>query len=228
MTYQADPIYELRFYNVEKGRDADMKDRVKNDWPEIFQRHKIKPIGCWSAVAADSLPKFVYIMPWESMAQRNQHWAGFYSDPQWHEVRERTNAGSELVEDYEIFFLKAHGTWDPVKTNPEHLDEVIFHRAMVGKAIQVKESMLNTEIPAFVRAGAHSFSSFDVLSGRALPAVINFLRWNSMEDKLAAIESIENDNELKLSRKNEVSKFGSRLLGRSSSYLLKPLDIDWA
>ena len=67
-----DEIFELRFYNVAPNRDGDMRDRVQNDLKWLFPRHNVRPIGGWSALAAPSLPMFIYLTPWHNMMVRNQ------------------------------------------------------------------------------------------------------------------------------------------------------------
>ena len=102
-------IFELRFYKIAHGREGDMLARVQQDWNVLFPRHGIRPLGCWTAVSAKTLPMFVYITPFKDMADREACWAGFYGDTDWHEARTRTNAGSELVERYDICFVRGLG-----------------------------------------------------------------------------------------------------------------------
>ena len=54
-----DPIFELRFYNLAEGRDADMRRRVQEDLAWLFPRHGIRPLAGWSALAAPALPMFI-------------------------------------------------------------------------------------------------------------------------------------------------------------------------
>lgn len=219
-------VFELRFYSVEANRDADIRGRVQNDLKWLFPRHGIRPIGGWSATAAPSLPLFVYITPFQNMIERDLCWGGFYSDPDWQEVRNRTNAGSELVEDYEIWFVRESVAWNEPGTT-SGLDEILFLKTLVGKSSAAGKAFVASELPALERAGAHVVGAFDVISGGTLPGSVAFLRWPDFETRAASTQALAQDEQLIATRKAEVAEFGKTLIGRTGSYLLDPVTVDW-
>lgn len=222
----ADKVFELRFYAVEANRDADIRDRVQNDLKWLFPRHGIRPAGGWSAISATTLPMFVYITPFRNMIERNRCWAGFYSDPDWQEVRNRTNRGSELVENYEIWFVRELAPWREPE-GAEGLDEIVFLKTLVGKSGAASKALIDSELPAFSRAGAQVIGAFDVISGGTLPGAVAFLRWPDFETRRASVRALARDAQLTDTRRAEVVEFGKTLIGRTGSYLLDPVAVAW-
>lgn len=220
-------IYELRFYSVEAGRDRDMRARVKNDLKWLFPRHGIRPAGGWSALAAPELPLFIYITPFADMIERDRCWTGFYTDPDWQEVRNRTNAGSELVEDYQIWFVRELVGWKEPPATQDGLDELIFFKTLVGKSAAAGSALRESELPALERAGAAVHGAFDVVSGGTLPGSIVFLRWPDWETRRMGLAALAGDAALADSRAAERLEFGHTLIGKTGSYLLDPVAVDW-
>jgi hypothetical protein len=227
MIDEPNKIFELRFYEVACGRDADMRARVRNDLRWLFPRHGIRPLGCWSAVVAPSLPMFVYITPFQDMNERNKCWAGFYGDPDWQEVRNRTNAGSELVENFEIYFVRSLCAWKPIASADYALDEIVFLRTLVGKSLASSEALVESEAPALERAGASVMGQFDIMSGRILPSAVSFLRWKDWQTRRNAEQVLAKDERLHAKRDAERNLFGRPLIERKGSYLLEAVTVEW-
>lgn len=227
MADSKDKIFELRFYSVEAGRDGDMRDRVRNDLKWLFPRHGIRPAGGWSALAAPELPLFVYITPFKNMIERDRCWGGFYSDPDWQKVRNRTNAGSELVEDYKIWFVRELMEWRQPAAAPDGLDELVFFKTLIGKSGAAGQALRESELPALDRAGASVQGAFDVVSGGTLPGSLAFLRWPNWETRRAGLASLADDPALIARRAAERDEFGHTLIGRTGSYLLAPVSVEW-
>lgn len=222
-----DKIYELRFYSVEAGRDRDMRGRVQNDLKWLFPRHDVRPVGSWSALAAPALPLFVYITPFANFLERDHCWRGFYADPDWQEVRNRTNSGSELVEDFQIWFVRELIEWNHLETAPGALDELVFFKTLVGKSGAAGQALRESELPALERAGASVHGAFDVVSGGTLPGAVAFLRWPDWETRRLGLAALADDPTLAARRAAERTEFGKTLIGRTRSQLLDPVVVDW-
>jgi hypothetical protein len=227
MSTPDDPIYELRLYHVEPGRMHDMIARVRNDLNTLFPRHGVRPAGAWEVTSGPASPLFVYLTPWRHMHERSQSWAGFYADPTWAEVRARTNAGSELVERYEILFLRAVSAWN---ARPAEADdaiepgfaEMVIQSVAIGMGAAVREELTLKTLPALQAAGAFVHAVFDVMSGRPLPSVVYFVRWTSHAQRARALAALD-------LRTLERRRTGSPvLLERADQYLLKDVPVDWA
>lgn len=214
-----DPILELRLYSVEPGRTRDMERRVQQDLRTVFPRHGIRPLGGWSVMAGPGTPLFVYLTPFRHMHERSSKWASFYADPAWHEVRARTNAGSELVERYEILFLRAVRDW-PAPA-PGGLVEMVVQQVAMGQTAAVRKAILEDAVPSWQAAGASVCGVYDILSGRPLPSCVFFLAWPDAQARQRYWEARNDAPQPK-------SAAGRPLLERAEQYLMREVPVDWA
>ncbi len=89
-------LYELRIYEIPAGRMKDINDRFANHTVKIWARHGIKPVGFWENVIGPN-NTLVYMLAWESLADREKKWAAFQSDPEWIKVSAETNKNGQIV-----------------------------------------------------------------------------------------------------------------------------------
>ena len=83
-------IYELRTYELYgDGRQA-LHARFEEHTVRFFERHGFRVIGFWETEIGDG-PELTYLLAWQNLAEREQGWDGFNTDPEWLEIRERTN-----------------------------------------------------------------------------------------------------------------------------------------
>lgn len=172
-------FYELRLYQVERGRMNDMIARRKDALQTLFQRHGIAPLGNWYTSMGRNSPLFVYLMRWPDWETRQKAWAGFYSDPEWWAARESTNAGSELVERYELNFLKEIHPWvahpDVSRLTLElHITKIDIGRSAAAEAL-VKND-LNARLATH---GGQVLGAFEYLTGDDLPRAALFVGWDN-------------------------------------------------
>jgi NIPSNAP len=211
----------LRIYRVAAGRARDMEARVQGDLRTLFPKHGIRPLASWSTMVSPVSPAFVYLTPWRNMNERSASWAGFYSDSEWTEVRTRTNGASELVESYEIMFVRALTPWAG-EVGGAAFSELIIQTTAIGKTMAVIAELNEHTIPALTAEGARVHGVFDLISGRALPALAMFVGWDSLEQRAAALTSLD-------VRCNELRATGSpMLLDRAEQHLLRPVEVNWA
>jgi NIPSNAP len=216
-----DPFWELRIYRVAAGRSRDMAARVQGDLRTLFPKHGIRPAAGWLTTVSPVAPAYVYVTPWRSMSERSKAWAGFYSDPEWAEVRTRSNAGSELVENYEIMFVRAVNPWSDVPAQLAFC-ELIIQSTAVGKSDAVLAELNDAVLPILKGEGAHVHGVFDMMSGRPMPALIFLLGWNGLDQRAAAFEKLD-------ARSNAARLSGNPvLLDRSEQHLLQHMPVDWA
>lgn len=217
----ADPFCELRIYRVAAGRALDMEARVQGDLRTLFARHGIRPLACWSTLVSPASPAFVYLTPWRNMNERSASWAGFYSDPDWAEVRARTNSGSELVESYEVMFVRAIVPWAEPAAAPA-ISELIFQSYAIGRTGAVTEELNRHTAPMLESAGARVHGIFDMISGRSLPTLAIFAGWDSLEQRSTAFARLDE-------RANSRRASGAPvLLDRAEQHLMRYLAVDWA
>lgn len=223
-------FFELRLYSIAPGRLDDMAARFREDLSTLFPKHGIHPLAGFTASSGAGMPKFVYIMPWDSLAQRSQALAGFAGDPAWAEVRDRTNGPSELVERYDIYFLKAMLPVEPV---PQHQSpgrrvyELALQTVSNGQLPDMRQTMHEVEIPAYQVAGARLVGAFEIFCGPALPSVVTLMSWESVEARAQGLQKLQANPSLQAARQQQIATLGRCVLGHADRYLLNLVPVDW-
>lgn len=173
-------IYELRFYSVAPGRMADVHDRFGLHLPALFERHGVNCVGRWSVLAGPDAPRFVYVMAYRDYAHREAVWGAFYQDPEWGRIRAETNAGHEMVERHDLFFLKPHGAWPaPARADAEitGLFELVQHQVAPGRNAEAGAFLRETYLPMLQEAGALPVALFDMAAGSGMQKILMLLAW---------------------------------------------------
>ncbi len=202
----AETFFELRLYEVEPGRMRDMVTRFEGPLQGLFRTHGIRVIGAWHTTAGPRSPLFVYLMQWDSMHARDQAWGGFYADPQWHQVRTDTNRGSELVERYDLNFLKEVLPWRGVALCDDGCLELYMPRVAVGCGTQARQLMAEQAAALLQPYGATVVAAYECMTGDDLPRACLLLSWPSHEQRQAGLACLEQPP-----------------LGRADRHLLHPL-----
>ena len=76
-------IYELRVYKCVPGRLPALLNRFATITLKLWDKHGIKQAGFWTTLVGESNQELYYLLAWESLAEREQKWAAFQSDPEW-------------------------------------------------------------------------------------------------------------------------------------------------
>ncbi|MDO8540603.1 MAG: NIPSNAP family protein [Opitutaceae bacterium] len=102
------PVYELRTYTATPANLDKVAARFRNDTVRIFEKHGMKNIGYWIPMDEKdgSGDKLVYLLEHASRDAAKASWKSFSSDPQWQEVRKRTEANGKIVAKAESVFLE--------------------------------------------------------------------------------------------------------------------------
>jgi hypothetical protein len=98
-------IYELRIYECIPGRLPNLHKRFETITLKIWERMGIRQAGFWVADVGTS-NELTYLIAWESLAEREQKWAAFQSDPEWIEKRAQTEADGQIVARVRNSFLR--------------------------------------------------------------------------------------------------------------------------
>jgi hypothetical protein len=98
-------IYELRIYHCMPGRLPDVNKRFETITLKLFDKHGIRQAGFWTVLVGPSNRALYYLLEWKDMAEREQKWGAFVSDPEWIEKRAQTERDGPLVEQIENLFL---------------------------------------------------------------------------------------------------------------------------
>jgi hypothetical protein len=74
-------IYELRIYRCVPGRKPALLSRFENETLRIWEKHGIRQAGFWTTLIGESSQEIIYMLAWDSMAEREKRWGVFLADP---------------------------------------------------------------------------------------------------------------------------------------------------
>lgn len=81
-------VFELRVYHSPTGRQlAALHERFAGSEIKIFHRSGVHPLFYSSTVFGAAIPNLTYLIPFDSLAEREKAWATFGGDPEWTKVR---------------------------------------------------------------------------------------------------------------------------------------------
>lgn len=221
--------YELRFYYIEKGRTNDIEARMRDGLPPLLDKHGINVVGRWNVLAGPQCSMFIYLMAWKDNAEREANWGGFYTDPDWWALRAETNAGTELVEFYDIHLLSPAISWlNHVEKygNPEigALHDLIVQPIANGQPKAAQDYLEHTVFPTLKKHGGEILASFVPQSGMNMPGIVSFISWPDFATRLQGWKAYWEDEAIQNALKSQQKELGKYLLGRSDIYLLEPVN----
>jgi hypothetical protein len=91
-------IYEYRVYHCLPGRLPALLKRFENTTLKIWEKHGIRQAGFWTVLIGESNQALHYLLAWESLAEREQKWNAFQSDPAWIAARAETEKDGQIVQ----------------------------------------------------------------------------------------------------------------------------------
>ena len=90
-------IYELRVYHCLPGRLPALVKRFETITLGFFAQYGIRQVGFWTTLIGESSQSLTYLLAWESLAEREQKWNVFASDPEWVAKRLETEKDAPIV-----------------------------------------------------------------------------------------------------------------------------------
>jgi hypothetical protein len=90
-------IYELRVYHCLPGKVAALSKRFETITVRLFEKHGIQQVGFWTVTIGESNHDFVYMLKWDSHAERDRRFAAFQADPEWISARAKSEEGGPLI-----------------------------------------------------------------------------------------------------------------------------------
>ena len=102
-------IYELRVYRCVPGRLPALLKRFETVTLAMWEKHGIRQAGFWTTVIGESNQDLTYMLAWDSMADREQRWNAFQSDPAWIAARAESERDGAIVANITSSFLQPTG-----------------------------------------------------------------------------------------------------------------------
>jgi NIPSNAP len=90
-------IYELRIYRCMPGRMPALLSRFENETLRIWEKHGIRQAGFWTTLIGKSSQEIIYMLAWDSMAEREKRWSAFLTDPECVAAVAKTERDGQLV-----------------------------------------------------------------------------------------------------------------------------------
>ncbi len=90
-------IHELRIYHCIPGRLPALLKRFEAVTLKLWEKHNIRQAGFWTVAVGDSNQDLYYLLEWQSLAEREQRWTAFQSDPEWLSARAETERDGQIV-----------------------------------------------------------------------------------------------------------------------------------
>ena len=91
-------IYELRNYRCVPGRLPALLSRFQNHVLRIWEKHGIRHAGFWTTLVGESNQRLIYMLAWDSLAEREKRWDAFRADPEWLTIAAESEKDGPIVE----------------------------------------------------------------------------------------------------------------------------------
>ncbi len=90
-------FYETRVYRCLPGRLPALLQRFETTTLKLWEKHGIRQAGFFTTLVGESNLDLTYMLAWESLAEREQKWTAFMSDPDWIAARAKTEESGQIV-----------------------------------------------------------------------------------------------------------------------------------
>ncbi|MBI4297427.1 MAG: NIPSNAP family protein [Chloroflexi bacterium] len=89
-------LHELRIYETVPGMLPALNQRFANVTLPLWKKYGIRPVAFWTEDVGTS-NRLVYLLEWESLAEREQKFPAFQADPEWQRKRAESEKDGPLV-----------------------------------------------------------------------------------------------------------------------------------
>jgi hypothetical protein len=100
-------IHELRIYRCMPGRLPALNKRFEGSTLKLWEKHGIRQVAFWTVeIGGSSNSELYYLLEWESLAEREQRWNAFQSDPEWIAKRAESEKDGPILRELTNLILK--------------------------------------------------------------------------------------------------------------------------
>ena len=107
-------IYELRTYTTMPGKMADLNRRFADITLGYFEKYGIGVVGFWTNELGGSSDQLIYMLSYDSLADREQKWSAFAADKERLAAFAETEKNGPLVRRLTAQILRPTG-YSPMK-----------------------------------------------------------------------------------------------------------------
>jgi hypothetical protein len=99
-------VFELRVYTAAEGKLDDLLKRFREHTTKLFERHGMKNVAYWTTTDEPRKSNtLIYILKHPSREAATTNWKAFQDDPEWQQVRNKSEEGGKLVEKVDSTFM---------------------------------------------------------------------------------------------------------------------------
>jgi hypothetical protein len=99
-------LFEMRTYTAPEGKLDALNARFRQHTNRLFVKHGMALVGYWTpAEDPEAGNTLIYILAYPSREAREESWAAFRNDPEWHAARDASEKDGKLVLKVESKFL---------------------------------------------------------------------------------------------------------------------------
>ncbi len=99
-------VFELRVYHAAPGKLSDLEARFRDHTITIFNRHGLKSVAYWTPLdEPDKSNTLIYILEHPSREAAAANWKAFQDDPEWKNVKEKSEANGKLVDKVDSTYM---------------------------------------------------------------------------------------------------------------------------
>ena len=109
-------VFEMRTYHSPTDSQLRLlRNRLGGPSQVVFRKFGIRPILYGTTLAGTTMPSLTYLIPYESLAEREKAWDGLNADADWIKARtESVEKGGQILSVSEVTFYRATA-YSPVK-----------------------------------------------------------------------------------------------------------------
>jgi NIPSNAP len=144
-------LYEARIYTAVPGKLPAVNDRFAKHTMGFFKKHGIGMLGFWTDEIGTS-NRLIYILVFDSLADREKKWTAFQADPGWHQVRAETEANGPIVDHVVNTFMRLT-PYSPQPQLRSNLQELRIYDAMPGNLQALHNRFANHTMQLFAKHG---------------------------------------------------------------------------
>jgi len=109
-------LFELRVYHSPTYRQLKaLHERFAGPEVRIFHRVGVHPVLYSSTIIGPAMPNLTYLIPFDSLAEREKAWAAFGADPEWQKARKESVAQYGQISQIINISLYRATAYSPVK-----------------------------------------------------------------------------------------------------------------
>src|SRR5881394_545180 len=103
---ESDVVYELRVYHCFEGKLPDLLRRFREHTTKLFERHGMKNLAYWTPLDEPAKSNtLIYVLAHASREAAAASWKAFQADPEWVEVRDKSEANGKIVEKVDSTYM---------------------------------------------------------------------------------------------------------------------------